>query len=233
MQDTQWDCQAPEKKGNQKNKEQTIFPGAKPLILQSDIFLIVYVVFCFIFTQLDCTGLQRKSKEGMLVPGKEGEFLSLAPTQPMAVVLYIYCKRWLHLDYSWGVLTVLKTLQVFSDTEGESFFVQSLLCQSHAFPYRQDAVAAWISDETNMKSVTMNGEFLTQPLGICCIEISTVEGGTRALFKQAWYNTIAKVQSSFVCQDRDQGLADCKLFCGQQLWFMPFQAFKTVLNKLE
>lgn len=48
---------------HQKNKEQTIFPGAKPLILWSDIFLIVYVIFCFIFTQLDCTRLRKKAKK--------------------------------------------------------------------------------------------------------------------------------------------------------------------------
>lgn len=77
--------QKPEKKCHMKNTEKLDFPEARPLILQFDIFLIVlYVLFDFTFTQLDCTRLQRQSKGGTLVSGKKGDFLSFPPPQPVS-----------------------------------------------------------------------------------------------------------------------------------------------------
>lgn len=130
---------------------------------------------------------QRQSTEGMLVPGKKRDFLFFPPMQPMLTMLYTYCKRWLHFNYSRGVLTVLKPLQVFSGTEGDSFFVrkgwQPVVPVSKGFPYRQDPVPVCISDEMDMKSMTTNWEFLTEPVDICCIGTSTIQRGARALFK--------------------------------------------------
>lgn len=60
-----------------KNKEKASFPNAKPLILwyyTSDClcYILLYILFDFIFTQLDYTRLQRRSKKGTLEPSKKG-----------------------------------------------------------------------------------------------------------------------------------------------------------------
>lgn len=81
------------KKCHQKNKEKTSFPDAKPLILQFDTFLIVYVIYRMLYSHSLITPDYRQSKEGTLVPGKKGDFLSFPPMQPVPAMLYICCKR--------------------------------------------------------------------------------------------------------------------------------------------
>lgn len=70
-------CSGAEKKCQTENKENPNFPEAKPLIFKFDVFLVVlYIIFDFTFPELDCTRLERQSKEGALVSDKKRDFIS-------------------------------------------------------------------------------------------------------------------------------------------------------------
>lgn len=158
-----------------KIRKKTSLAHAKPLILQFDTFLIVYVciIFYFIFARLGCTRLQRGKMEYWYLARKETCCLShqCSSCRPC-------CPSATEGDCVWVIPAVFASTQNIAGTEGESSFVQrgwqSIVPAAKGLPYLQDPVSEQISDGMNTKSVTTSRVFLTQPLGICCIAVSGV-----------------------------------------------------------
>lgn len=119
-QDMQWGYKHL-KKMSHESKEKRNFPEAKPLLLQFDVFLIVlYIIYDFTFTQLDCTTLQTEQirSTGLW----QDKRLYLFPTTAALVTLLRYYKKGLHLNYSssvWQDSKHCRSFQTLKDNEQE------------------------------------------------------------------------------------------------------------------
>lgn len=122
------------KKCHQKNKEKTSFPDFKPLILQFDTFLIVYVIYQMLYSHSLITPdyKDRAKKEHWYLARKETSYLS-----HQCSLCQLCCTSvakgdciWITLGVFWQYLKHCRCFQTLKERVSLSRGAGSLSCQS-------------------------------------------------------------------------------------------------------